>query len=79
MIQIWRINWEFKGRANALVHRMSIICLLTVHYVSIFKRFCLCYIYNGQSEREQIPSIRPFLLQKNIGSRKRQLKTIHKS
>ena len=38
-----------------------------LHHVSLFKRFLMCYIYNGQSAGQEPRSRVHFLLQKNNG------------
>ena len=38
-----------------------------LHQVSLFKRFLMCYIYNGQSAGQEPRSRVHFLLQKNNG------------
>jgi len=44
--------------------------------MSLFMRFLMCYIYNGQSELQQIPKAKPIFLKKNTGRFKRQLMTL---
>ena len=42
-----------------------------LHQVSLFKRFLMCYIYNGQSAGQEPRSRVHFLLQKNTGNDER--------
>ena len=65
ILQLHRDLYKFEGfhiggKYKSAISDMDYLrttCQLPIS--SLFKRFLMCYIYNGQSEREQIPNSEP--------------------